>query len=86
MPRCWCWMRLSGERGAPSRSVSRESRHYRLIVTKLDGTARGGGLVPVAMKLNLPVYFIGVGEQAEDLQAFNAAEFAAANRCGYGAK
>ena len=49
-----------------------------LIVTKLDGTARGGGLVPVAMKLNLPVYFIGVGEQAEDLQTFNAAEFAAA--------
>ena len=49
-----------------------------LIVTKLDGTARGGGLVPVAMKLNLPVYFIGVGEQAEDLQSFNAAEFTAA--------
>lgn len=49
-----------------------------LIVTKLDGTARGGGLVPVAMKLNLPVYFIGVGEQAEDLQTFNAAEFATA--------
>ena len=49
-----------------------------LVITKLDGTARGGGLVPVAMKLNLPVHFIGVGEQAEDLQTFDAAAFAAA--------
>lgn len=49
-----------------------------LIMTKLDGTARGGALVPVALKLGLPVHFIGVGEQAEDLQEFDAAAFAAA--------
>jgi fused signal recognition particle receptor len=49
-----------------------------LIMTKLDGTARGGGLVPIAQKLALPIYFIGVGEQAEDLQIFNAGDFACA--------
>ncbi|MGB1117314.1 MAG: signal recognition particle-docking protein FtsY [Parvibaculales bacterium] len=49
-----------------------------LIMTKLDGTARGGCLVPVATKLHLPVHFIGVGEQAEDLQEFSADEFSRA--------
>ena len=49
-----------------------------LIMTKLDGTARGGGLVPIAQKLALPIYFIGVGEQADDLQIFNATGFARA--------
>ena len=49
-----------------------------LIMTKLDGTARGGGLVAIAQKLALPIYFIGVGEQAEDLQAFDANAFARA--------
>ena len=47
-------------------------------MTKLDGTARGGCLVPVATKLHLPVHFIGVGEQAEDLQEFSADEFSRA--------
>lgn len=49
-----------------------------LIMTKLDGTARGGGLVAIAQKLTLPIYFIGVGEQADDLQAFKAYDFARA--------
>lgn len=49
-----------------------------LVMTKLDGTARGGGLVPIAQKLALPIYFIGVGEQAEDLQNFEADGFARA--------
>lgn len=49
-----------------------------LIMTKLDGTARGGGLVPIAQKLTLPIYFIGVGEQADDLQSFKAQQFARA--------
>ena len=49
-----------------------------LVMTKLDGTARGGGLVAIAQKLALPIYFIGVGEQAEDLQNFEAAGFARA--------
>ena len=49
-----------------------------LIVTKLDGTAKGGVLVAIARERPLPVYFIGVGEKLEDLQTFNAREFAQA--------
>ncbi|WP_246673395.1 signal recognition particle-docking protein FtsY [Mesorhizobium sp. B2-4-14] len=49
-----------------------------LVMTKLDGTARGGILVAIAAKHKLPVYFIGVGEQVEDLEPFSASEFARA--------
>jgi fused signal recognition particle receptor len=49
-----------------------------LAVTKLDGTARGGVLVAVAQKFKLPVHFIGVGETADDLQPFDAGDFAKA--------
>ena len=49
-----------------------------LIVTKLDGTAKGGVLAAIARERPLPVYFIGVGEKLEDLQTFNAREFAQA--------
>jgi fused signal recognition particle receptor len=47
-----------------------------LIVTKLDGTAKGGILAAIARQRPIPVYFIGVGEKVEDLQPFSAAEFA----------
>lgn len=46
-----------------------------LIITKLDGTAKGGVLAAIAKIHPIPVYFIGIGEQIEDLQAFNAQEF-----------
>lgn len=46
-----------------------------LVVTKLDGTAKGGVLAAIAKTRPVPVYFIGVGEQIEDLQPFNAEEF-----------
>ena len=49
-----------------------------LIVTKLDGTAKGGVLAAIARERAIPVYFIGVGEKLEDLQTFNAREFAQA--------
>ena len=49
-----------------------------LIMTKLDGTARGGILVPLTEKFGLPIYAIGVGEGVEDLQPFDAALFARA--------
>lgn len=49
-----------------------------LIVTKLDGTAKGGVLAAIAQERPVPVYFIGVGEQVQDLQTFNAREFAQA--------
>ena len=49
-----------------------------LVMTKLDGTARGGILVAIAAKYKLPVYFIGVGEQVDDLEPFSAGDFAKA--------
>jgi fused signal recognition particle receptor len=49
-----------------------------LVMTKLDGTARGGILVAIAAKHRIPVHFIGVGEGVEDLSPFAAKDFAAA--------
>lgn len=49
-----------------------------VIMTKLDGTAKGGALVQVAEKFGLPIHFIGVGEGEADLQAFDARAFARA--------
>jgi fused signal recognition particle receptor len=49
-----------------------------LVMTKLDGTARGGILVALAAKFGLPVHFIGVGEGVEDLEPFEARDFAKA--------
>lgn len=49
-----------------------------LVMTKLDGTARGGILVAIARKYGLPVHFIGVGEGVEDLEPFSAKDFAEA--------
>ena len=46
-----------------------------LVITKLDGTAKGGILAAIAKTRPIPVYFIGVGEKIEDLQAFSAEEF-----------
>ena len=49
-----------------------------LVVTKLDGTARGGILVAIAERFGLPVNAIGIGEGVDDLQAFDAHDFARA--------
>jgi len=49
-----------------------------LVITKLDGTAKGGVLAAIAQERPVPVYFIGVGEKLEDLETFNAREFALA--------
>ena len=46
-----------------------------VVVTKLDGTAKGGILVPIVRELGVPIKFIGVGEQADDLQPFDSQEF-----------
>ena len=47
-----------------------------IVLTKLDGTAKGGIIIPIRNELNIPVKFIGVGEGIDDLQPFNAREFA----------
>ncbi|MBN9431523.1 MAG: signal recognition particle-docking protein FtsY [Bosea sp.] len=49
-----------------------------LVMTKLDGTARGGILVAIAEKYRLPIHFIGVGEGVDDLEPFEAEDFARA--------
>lgn len=49
-----------------------------VVVTKLDGTAKGGILIPIVRELGVPIKFVGVGESAEDLQPFDSEEFARA--------
>ena len=46
-----------------------------IVLTKLDGTAKGGAVVAIARELNLPIRYIGVGEQAADLLPFDAEQF-----------
>ena len=59
-----------------------QARHFQeaagvtgITLTKLDGTAKGGIIFAISKQLQLPIRFIGVGEQAEDLRTFVAAEF-----------
>ena len=47
-----------------------------VIITKLDGTSKGGILVAVASETNIPIHYVGVGEQIEDMDVFNAKDFA----------
>jgi fused signal recognition particle receptor len=49
-----------------------------LVVTKLDGTAKGGVVLAIAQKLKIPIRFVGVGEQTEDFGVFNASDFVSA--------
>jgi len=49
-----------------------------IIVTKLDGTSKGGMVVAIQKELGLPIKFIGLGEQPDDLQPFDAKQFAGA--------
>ena len=46
-----------------------------IIITKLDGTAKGGVLAAIAKELPVPIRFIGVGEGIDDLRIFNAADY-----------
>ena len=49
-----------------------------LVITKLDGTSKAGMVVAIQQELGIPVKYIGVGEAVDDLQVFNAKEFAMA--------
>ena len=69
----------TGQNAVAQAEVFRDTaRITGLVMTKLDGTARGGILVSIAEKFDLPVHYIGVGESAEDLQPFDAESFARA--------
>lgn len=71
---------LDGSTGMNSLNQAREFHKAvkltGLVITKLDGTSKGGAVVAIQRELGVPVKFIGVGEQPEDLQPFNAKEFA----------
>ncbi|GIV36512.1 MAG: signal recognition particle receptor FtsY [Cyclobacteriaceae bacterium] len=58
-----------------AREFTRATQVNALAITKLDGTARGGVVIGICDEFRLPVKYIGVGEKAEDLQAFDAASF-----------
>ena len=49
-----------------------------IVLTKLDGTAKGGIVIAIARELGVPVKFVGVGEGIDDLKPFDAADFAQA--------
>ena len=49
-----------------------------LVIAKLDGTSKAGVIIPIVEHLSLPIYFIGVGEQPDDIAPFLAAEFTSA--------
>jgi fused signal recognition particle receptor len=69
------WLVLDGSIGSNSieqaRVFHREFGITGLIVTKLDGTSRGGAIASIYRELKIPVFFVGLGEQADDLQPFS---------------
>jgi fused signal recognition particle receptor len=67
----------TGQNGVQqAREFTRAAGVTGVILTKLDGTARGGVVVPIASELGLPIRYVGVGETEEDLLEFDAAAFA----------
>ena len=74
------WLVLDATVGQNAISQTEAFRHAAgvtgLVMTKLDGTAKGGVLIAVSEKHKLPIHFIGVGEKADDLQPFSATAFA----------
>ncbi len=76
------WLVVDGSLG--SNSIEQAKAFHKsfgltgLIVTKLDGTSRGGAIVGIWRELKLPIYFLGLGEQPDDLQPFNARNYARA--------
>jgi len=68
----------TGQNGlAQAREFTAHAGVTGIVLTKLDGTARGGIVVSIARELGLPVRFVGVGEQPEDLLPFDPAQFVA---------
>jgi fused signal recognition particle receptor len=69
---------VTGQNGLQQARIFTESAGVTgIVLTKLDGTAKGGIVVAIAQELRLPVKFVGVGEKLEDLLPFDSAAFAA---------
>ena len=76
------WLVIDGSLGSNSIEQARVFHEAfgltGLIVTKLDGTSRGGAIVGIWRALRIPIYFVGLGEKPEDLQPFSAKDYAEA--------
>ena len=76
------WLVVDGSLGANSIEQARVFHQCfgltGLVVTKLDGTSRGGALVGIFRQLKIPIYFIGLGEQPDDLQPFSIENYSRA--------
>ncbi|KXU38065.1 signal recognition particle-docking protein FtsY [Cephaloticoccus capnophilus] len=76
------WLVVDGSLGSNSIEQARVfHKHFGLtglVLTKLDGTSRGGAIVGIWRELRLPIYFVGLGEQPEDLQPFSVENYARA--------
>ncbi len=74
------WLVIDGSLGSNSIEQARAFHEIfpltGLIITKLDGTSRGGALVGIYRELKIPIYFVGLGEQEDDLQPFSALHYA----------
>lgn len=74
------WLVVDGSLGSNSidqaRVFHREFGLTGIVVTKLDGTSRGGAVVGIYRELGLPIYFVGMGERPEDLQPFSVENYA----------
>src|SRR5690606_20170494 len=76
------WLVVDGSLGSNSieqaRVFHKQFGLTGLVVTKLDGTSRGGAIVGIWRELKLPIYFVGLGEKPEDLQPFSVENYARA--------
>jgi fused signal recognition particle receptor len=69
----------TGQNGLQQARVFKEAADITgIVLTKLDGTAKGGVIIGIQEELGVPVKYIGVGEEVEDLQPFDPASFARA--------
>jgi len=67
---------ITGQNGLQQARVFKESMDLTgIVLTKLDGTAKGGVVVAIQEELRIPVQYVGVGEQVEDLQHFDPDTF-----------
>jgi fused signal recognition particle receptor len=74
------WLVVDGNNGQNALLQAREYREALgitgIIVTKLDGTARGGAIVGIVNEFNLPIRYVGIGEAVDDLRPFDPRQFA----------
>jgi fused signal recognition particle receptor len=76
------WLVIDGSLGVNSieqaRAFHKSFGITGLVVTKLDGTSKGGAIVGIWRELKIPIMYVGLGEAPDDLQAFSAADYSAA--------